>query len=274
MIPLLEGRVRDGVVTSEVVSPPVSGVVIEIGAGSGMWADIFSKINTGGSATAATAVSGDDNDSVSGVRRRMAGSGITKIYGVEPNPESVKALRQRVKDLGLDDIYEVMPVGIESLDDPNAWPGKHIEPGSVDSIVTILCLCSIPDQEANVKALYKLLKPGGRWYVFEHVKATRGGPLMKLYQRECFRAVHEIGRGAYLRLHGHHHFGSVARLTRIRFCQSGLVLVHRIVSPVLRYSHEPEESRSVDRDEYFSASSRATLQGPSSHLRHFEEVNI
>lgn len=174
VIPLLEGRIKDGVVHQDVVGMPVSGRVIEVGAGSGMWADVFSKIG------------GGNEDEKDGVRRRgvKPGSGLTKIYGVEPNPTSAKALRERVKEVGLGDVYEVIPVGIESLSDPAAWSGTTIEPGSIDCIVSVLCLCSIPDQEKNVKALYELLKPGGRWYIFEHVKAERGGILISLYQRK------------------------------------------------------------------------------------------
>ncbi|KAL3963356.1 hypothetical protein ACCO45_000360 [Purpureocillium lilacinum] len=146
VIPLLEGRVSGGRIHDAVVGTPVHGTVIE-------------RRQAGG-----------------------AGGGITKIYGVEPHPQSAAALRKRVKEVGLGDVYEVVPVGIESVSDPKAWDG-HIAPGSVDCIVGVLCLCSIPDPEENIKHLYKLLKPGGHWYVYEHVKTTRGGPLFSLYQR-------------------------------------------------------------------------------------------
>ncbi|VUC24744.1 unnamed protein product [Clonostachys rosea] len=182
VIPLLEGRVKDGEAHDHVVGLPVSGKVIEIGAGSGMWADVFCKINTSGNATNDTL----RGEGASSVRKRMASSAITKIYGVEPNPESVRALRKRVKDIGLDDIYEVVPVGIESLSDPSAFKGEPIEPGSIDCIVSVLCLCSVPNQKENIEALYKLLKPGGRWYVYEHVKVKRSGlvqTFLSLYQR-------------------------------------------------------------------------------------------
>ncbi|KAK5992309.1 Thiol S-methyltransferase TMT1B [Cladobotryum mycophilum] len=169
VIPLLGGRVKDGLIHDEVVSPPIQGTVIEIGAGSGMWADVLARFS-----------GGDDN---SGIRnRKNASSGITKIYGIEPNAISAKALQERVKEVGLGDIYQVVPVGIESVDDPSAWNGK-IEPGSVDSIVGVLCLCSIPEPEKNIKLLYRLLKPGGTWYVYEHVKANRGGLLTSAYQQ-------------------------------------------------------------------------------------------
>ena len=152
---------------------PVNGVVLEIGAGSGMWADVFAKVNTSG---------GDEGEAR---RRKGAAPGLTRVYGIEPNPTSAAALRRRVKDVGLEGTYEVVPVGIEQMNDPTAWAGR-IEPGSVDCIVTILCLCSIPEPEKNIKLLYDCLKKGGRWYVYEHVQVDvrRGGYLLRLYQRE------------------------------------------------------------------------------------------
>ncbi|CAM1500810.1 Fc.00g099720.m01.CDS01 [Cosmosporella sp. VM-42] len=172
VIPLLEGRVSGGLVRDEVVGTPVEGVVLEIGAGSGMWADVFAKIGAG-------------KDEVGNVRQRKgAAPGLKRVYGIEPNPTSAAALRQRVKDVGLDGTYEVVPVGIESINDPTAWDGR-IEPGSVDCIVTILCLCSIPEPEKNVKLLYDCLKKGGRWYAYEHVQidAKLGGILLHVYQK-------------------------------------------------------------------------------------------
>lgn len=177
VIPLLEGRVSEGRVLEEPVGLPVAGVVVEVGAGSGMWVDVFAKIG---------AVEPVGKGRGVQTRRRTkatpAEGAISKIYGIEPNPRSCIALRERVKDIGLSDVYEVVPVGIEHITDPNAWDGR-IEPGSVDCIVGVLCLCSIPDQEKNVRHLYELLKPGGRWYVYEHIRAARGGLPMRLYQR-------------------------------------------------------------------------------------------
>lgn len=172
VVPLLEGRVRDGEVCNEVVGEPIEGIVLEIGAGTGMWADVFAKV--GKSTSAVT-------EDVDGDVRRRKGAGLKRVYGIEPNPQSAAMLRQRVQDIGLDDIYEVVPVGIEDLNDPTAWAGR-IEPGSVDCIVTILCLCSIPEPEKNIRLLYDCLKKGGRWYAYEHVQVERGGVLLWMYQ--------------------------------------------------------------------------------------------
>ncbi|KAF7540742.1 hypothetical protein G7054_g1116 [Neopestalotiopsis clavispora] len=167
VIPLLEGRISGGRVHDQPVTSPIHGTVIEVGAGSGMWMDVLARFIAGkGSADGTT----------------KSAAKITKIYGVEPNPKSAAALQQRVQALGLEDTYEVVPVGIESLHQPGVWAGR-VAPESVDCIVGVLCLCSIPDPEENIKHLYKLLKPGGHWYVYEHVRASRGGFWHSLYQR-------------------------------------------------------------------------------------------
>ncbi|KAF9206950.1 hypothetical protein BGZ59_011418 [Podila verticillata] len=171
VIALLEGRVKGGYIQDEVISTPIYGTVLEVGAGSGMWADVLARFSS--------------VDATGGLRKRKnASSGITKVYGVEPNPISAKALQKRVQEVGLQDIYQVVPVGIEFVHDPSAWNGK-IEPGSIDCIVGIMCMCSIPEPEKNIQLLYKLLKPGGHWFVYEHVKVSRGGPLLRFYQRLC-----------------------------------------------------------------------------------------
>ncbi|KAK7404163.1 hypothetical protein QQX98_010067 [Neonectria punicea] len=164
VLALLEGRVRDGRIYEDVVGQPVDGIVLEIGAGSGMWADVFATV-------AERAKSSASN-----------GPSLRKIYGVEPNAQSAAALRQRVKEVGLEGTYEVVPVGIEHLNDPTAW-GAVIQPGSVDCIVTVQCLCSIPEPEKNIRLLHSYLKKGGRWYVYEHVRAEHG-TVVPSYQGE------------------------------------------------------------------------------------------
>ncbi|KAF0317212.1 Methyltransferase-like protein 7B [Colletotrichum sp. SAR11_59] len=167
MVALLEGRVTGADVVKDPVHPAVKGVVLEIGPGSGLWVSLFAKDKP------ATMAAG-------GVRRRVA-DGVTKVYGVEPNTELHPALRRSVKEAGLEGTYEIVPAGIESLNDPTVWGGK-IEKGSVDCIVSILCLCGIPEPEKNISELYSYLKKGGRWYLYEHVEVSVNEPL-RLYQR-------------------------------------------------------------------------------------------
>ncbi|EQB57156.1 hypothetical protein CGLO_02752 [Colletotrichum gloeosporioides Cg-14] len=161
VFPLLEGRVRGGNISAQMSGKPLEGIVLEIGAGSGMWMDAHVK--------------------VLGAAKAQSLRGPTKIYGVEPNPLSAASLKRRAQEAGLEKTYEVVPVGIEDLQNETAWGGK-IEPGSVDCIMTVQCLCSIPEPEKNIRLLYGYLKKGGRWYVYEHVKAERG-LVIPLYQR-------------------------------------------------------------------------------------------
>ncbi|KAH9863975.1 hypothetical protein J1614_009908 [Plenodomus biglobosus] len=166
IIALLEGRVTGAQVVSEAVAEPISGVVLDIGPGLGYWVDVYAQ----------TEVPIQDSNGV--VKRRgRAGKGITKVYGVEPNSDAHAGLRQRVADAGLDGVYDILSVGIEDIAKETV-----VEKGSVDAIVSLLCLCSIPDPEKNIRELHSYLKPGGRWYVYEHV-VVKGYWPMQVYQR-------------------------------------------------------------------------------------------
>ncbi|KAH8163711.1 hypothetical protein CIB48_g4536 [Xylaria polymorpha] len=182
VLPLLDGRTSRGVETETPTGPGVGGVVIEIGAGSGLWVDVFS------------------DRYLAAERGNSARSKITRVYGVEPNPAQHPALRQAVEDAGLQDVYEIVPVGIEDLSSAKGrqkkWDG-NIEPESVDCIVSVLCLCSIPDPERHIRELYGFLRPGGRWYVYEHVKCEYSW-YMRLYQRKSGSPIDVIGTPALL----------------------------------------------------------------------------
>jgi SAM-dependent methyltransferase len=130
------------------------GVVLDIGPGSGEWLTCFDKER------------------------------VSKIYGVEPNEESHVKLRERIKEAGLEGVYVVVPVGVEDIE---AWVEKEGEmllgKGSVDSVVTVFCLCSVPEPKRMIGELYGYLKEGGNWIVYEHVVTKEKG-LVARYQGE------------------------------------------------------------------------------------------
>lgn len=95
-------------------------------------------------------------------------SKITKVYGVEPNNDLHKSLRERVKASGLTNIYEIVPCGIEDVVELE----KHgITLGSIDTVLSIQVLCSVSDPDELLRRLYALMKPGGQFVVYEHVKS-------------------------------------------------------------------------------------------------------
>jgi SAM-dependent methyltransferase len=129
-------RTNAATIVSPLIHSHASGVILDIGPGSGKWVYLYaSTVNP-----------------------------ITKIYGVEPNFEHHGALRKAVETAGLKHVYEILPVGAEEL----GYVG--LEEGSVDTIVTLQVLCSCPDPRGVIGALYPLLKKGGKWVVYEHVK--------------------------------------------------------------------------------------------------------
>lgn len=133
------------------------GVCLDIGPGSGQWLYVFAK-----------AMNPD----------------ITKIYGVEPNKGLHAELRANADRAGLGDVYEIIGCGAEELTSKGG-----IDKGSIDTIITVQCLCSIPHPERIIKELYPLLKPGGVWLVYEHIKTKFQNHFVGPWQRECIRDV-------------------------------------------------------------------------------------
>lgn len=126
------------------------GVVLDIGPGSGQWLYLYA---------------------------RAMNPDITKIYGVEPNAGLHAELRANAAAAGLDDVYEVIGCGAEELRRRGG-----IQPASIDTIITVQCLCSIPNPEPIIGELFPLLKPGGKWLVFEHVRTKHQGEFVGYWQ--------------------------------------------------------------------------------------------
>ena len=94
---------------------------------------------------------------------------IRKVYGVEPNQALHGSLREKIKACGLADVYEIVPCGIEDVGELE----RHgVEFNSIDTVLSIQVLCSVPDIEKILRRLYALMKPGGQFVMYEHVKST------------------------------------------------------------------------------------------------------
>lgn len=95
-------------------------------------------------------------------------SKITKIYGVEPNLDLHRSLRENIKTSGLNDVYEIVPCGVEDVIELK----KHgVTLGSIDTILSVQVLCSVPDPNDMLRRLHLLLRSGGQLIVYEHVKS-------------------------------------------------------------------------------------------------------
>jgi hypothetical protein len=75
------------------------------------------------------------------------------------------------------DIYEIVGCGAEELQTKAGF-----KPETIDTIITVQCLCSIPTPQVIIKELYPLLKSGGQWLVFEHIKTPYQGDFVGYWQ--------------------------------------------------------------------------------------------
>ena len=82
---------------------------------------------------------------------------VTKITTIEPNPGMQKLARSRIEQSQITVDYKVL--NGESLPMKNA---------SFDSVVCTWTLCSIPLVEQAIAEVYRLLKPGGKFFFIEH----------------------------------------------------------------------------------------------------------
>jgi ubiquinone/menaquinone biosynthesis C-methylase UbiE len=84
--------------------------------------------------------------------------------GIEPNPYNHPNIRKAAQHTGLNNIE------FRSL------KGNRLEANdnSIDAVVSTLVLCTVPDQDATLLEILRVLKPGGRFAFIEHVAAPRG----------------------------------------------------------------------------------------------------
>ena len=99
---------------------------------------------------------------------RMDQSKVTKVYGIEPVVALHDSLRTKIKEMRMDDIYTIVPCGVENTTELERY---GVVPGSIDTILSVQVLCSVEDPEAVLKQLYKYLKPGGQIIVYEHIRS-------------------------------------------------------------------------------------------------------
>ena len=94
---------------------------------------------------------------------------ITKVYGVEPCQHLHEALREKVKSSGLTDVYEIVTCGIQDVEGLQ----KHgVTREMIDTVLSVQVLCSVSDPDQVMRQLYAMMKPGGQFIVYEHVKSN------------------------------------------------------------------------------------------------------
>jgi ubiquinone/menaquinone biosynthesis C-methylase UbiE len=83
--------------------------------------------------------------------------GVT-LTGVDLSPAMLAIARQRAEELGL--AADLREADAEALPFSNA---------SFDTVVCTLCLCTIPDDRAAIGEMWRVLRPGGRLLLLDHI---------------------------------------------------------------------------------------------------------
>lgn len=89
--------------------------------------------------------------------------GNIRLHGIELSPSMLEIARRKA----LDSMIEV------DLREGDAQRLPYTD-GSFDSVVATLSLCSIPDHLVAISEMYRVLKPGGRLVVGDHIRASSG----------------------------------------------------------------------------------------------------
>jgi SAM-dependent methyltransferase len=93
----------------------------------------------------------------------MASSGVlTSLVLVEPSAPMRARLARRA-----DELRDRLPADTRIM--AGAAEALPVEDGSVDTLISTLVLCSVPDLDAAVAELRRVLAPGGRLLLLEHV---------------------------------------------------------------------------------------------------------
>jgi ubiquinone/menaquinone biosynthesis C-methylase UbiE len=93
-----------------------------------------------------------------------------RLTGVDISPEMLEIARRRAAALGRD--VQLRVADAESLEFPD---------GSFDTAVSTLTMCSIPDYGVALAEAWRVLRPGGRFVMVEHVRSPASA--VRLAQR-------------------------------------------------------------------------------------------
>ncbi len=109
-----------------------------------------------------TGVSGEVLDIGSGTGANFpyfAGREDVRLHGIEPDPHMASRARLRAAEAGLD--VDLREVGAETL--------PH-DDDSMDAVVAGIVFCTIPDPDAALEEVARVLNPGGEFRFLEHVR--------------------------------------------------------------------------------------------------------
>lgn len=93
---------------------------------------------------------------------------VTELILTEPDPHMARRLREKLADAPPGPPYEVVEAGAERL---------SFDDASFDTVVCTLVLCTVGDPARACAEIARVLRPGGRLLLLEHVRDPAAGTL-------------------------------------------------------------------------------------------------
>ena len=107
---------------------------------------------------------------------------VTRLALIEPDAYMSRRLRRRAAQLGRD--AEILDATADQLPFPDA---------SFDTAVVSFTVCSVPDEQAALSEITRVLAPGGLLLFFEHWRAAEGSEDRKDHDRgRCPQACYRL----------------------------------------------------------------------------------
>lgn len=124
----------------------------------------------------------------SGLNLRHYPTGVEHLLAVEPAARAIELARPRIERA----TFSVEVVGLD---------GQHlpVADASVDCVVSTFTLCTIPDVEAALREVRRVLRPGGTFHVLEHGLADE--PRVQRWQRRWDPVQQRIAGGCHTDRH-------------------------------------------------------------------------
>ena len=84
-----------------------------------------------------------------------------RLTGIDVSPRMLAVGRDRARELGVD--VELVEADAQAL---------PFGDGTFDTVVSTLVLCAVPDERATIAELHRVLRPGGRLLLLDHIVST------------------------------------------------------------------------------------------------------
>jgi len=103
-----------------------------------------------------------------------------RVTAIDLSPRMLKRARKRAEELGR--TVDLREMDAQRLEYPD---------GSFDAVVSTFVFCSVPDPVAGLREIRRVLRPGGKLYMLEHVLSRKPvlRPLMNLVNPVVVRVV-------------------------------------------------------------------------------------